>query len=128
MVDDKAYKIDDVSYGDNMYFSYYSNDSNLYGVLLYKHSNFGVYFYLNDIVFKLGKINFKPGRNAIFIDGSDYKYIATKGNINIKYIDSTNKYKRIIAGEFEFEAWNSTLNRTIHISRGNFDSEYSYRK
>ena len=127
LLDNRAHKIDNVSYGDNFFFSYMSNDSNLYGVLLYRHTNFGVYFYLNDIQFKLGRIDFKTGTSAVFIDSNDNNFRATKGYIDIKSIDSTDKYKRILAGEFEFDAWNSKLSKTVHINRGNFDSKYVHR-
>lgn len=52
MLDGKAYKIDNVSYGVNIYFGYYLNDSNLYGALTYSKTYEGVAFYLNDIVFR----------------------------------------------------------------------------
>ena len=124
MVDGKAYKIDNVSLSD-MGFSYISKDSNLYGFCLFPHSNEGVYFGLNDIKFQLGRINFKiPRTSASYIDANGNQYAPLSGYVDIKYIDSTNKYKRIIAGEFELTAKNGKINKTVNITHGNFDTQY----
>ena len=126
MVDGKAYKIDNVSYGVDIGFAYHLKDSNLYGFCLFPHSNDGVYFGLNDIKFQLGRINFKiPRTSASYIDADGNQYAPLSGYVDIKYIDSTNKYKKIIAGEFRLTATNGKINKTVNITHGNFDTQYN---
>jgi hypothetical protein len=125
MVDGKAYKIDNVSYGVDIYFGYHSKDSNLYGAATFRNSDEGVFFRLNDVKFQLGRIDFKiPRISAQYIDENRNEYNTTNGYIDIKYIDSTNKYKKIIAGEFGLTATNGKINKTVNITRGNFDTQY----
>ena len=52
LLDNRAHKIDNVSYGDNFFFSYMSNDSNLYGVLLIYNLN------LVELILKQGHLLF----------------------------------------------------------------------
>ncbi len=124
MVDGKAYKIDNVTLSD-IGFSYISKDSNLYGAATFRNSDEGVFFYLNDIVFRTGRIDFRtPLIGAQYIDENRNEYNTSSGYIDIKHIDSTNKYKRIIAGEFGFVCKNGKLNKVLNITHGNFDCEY----
>ena len=124
LLDDKSYKIDNISYGSDIHLSYISKDSDLYGAITYRDTDHGLFFYLKKIVLKTGRIPFTVQSGIVYSDEYGKSLQTTQGYIDIKYIDSTNKYKRIIAGEFDFDAWNSSLSKSVHISRGNFDSEF----
>ena len=124
LVDDKAYKIDDVSYGSDVHLAYMSKDSDLYGAITYRDTDHGLFFYFIKIELKTGRIPFTVQSGIVYSNENGKSLKTTKGYIDIKYIDSTNKYNRIIAGEFEFDAWNSSLSKSVHIGRGNFDIKY----
>ena len=127
MVDGKAYKINATI--SDIYFGYYAIDSNLYGAATFPNSDEGIFFYLNDVKFQLGRIDVKTPRiGALYIDENRNEYYTLSGYVDINYIDSTNKYKRIIAGEFGFVCKNEKLNKVLNITRGNFDCEYVYHK